>query len=39
MHAMPGIALGDVMAMDWIELVQWWGEARQLLEGPEDRTR
>ena len=35
MHAMPGITRPDAMAMEWCDLIEWWGEARLILEGPE----
>ncbi|WP_336801727.1 hypothetical protein [Kaistia sp. MMO-174] len=35
LHAMPGITLADTRAMDWHELIAWWGEARLIIEGPK----
>ena len=38
MHGMPGIHLGDVLAMSLPELATWWNHARSLLEGPAQDT-
>lgn len=34
MHTL-GLSLGEAMAMDWLDLIAWWGEARFIEEGPE----
>ena len=39
MHAMPGISLERIERMSWPELVEWWGHARRILEGPERSAR
>jgi hypothetical protein len=35
MHQIPGISLADIMAMDWPDLIEWWGEAR-IIAGEKD---
>lgn len=35
MHAMPGVALSDIMQMTWPDVVAWWNVARGIVEGPD----